>query len=81
MGGPVSAGSPYLVGERGPELFVPSGGGSILPTSALFGGTQQANGGTTVIFNGPVYGLADFEEQVISVVGSGLRRGVGLGSR
>lgn len=31
-GGPVSAGRGYLVGERGPELFVPSGGGRIEPT-------------------------------------------------
>ena len=30
-GGPVSAGRGYLVGERGPELFVPSGGGRIEP--------------------------------------------------
>jgi hypothetical protein len=28
-GGPVSAGRPYLVGESGPELFVPAGGGRI----------------------------------------------------
>jgi hypothetical protein len=28
-GGPVSAGRRYLVGERGPELFVPSSGGRI----------------------------------------------------
>jgi hypothetical protein len=28
-GGPVSAGRSYLVGERGPELFVPSAGGRI----------------------------------------------------
>lgn len=28
-GGPVSHGSPYLVGERGPELFVPEGAGRI----------------------------------------------------
>ena len=28
-GGPVSAGRPYLVGERGPELFVPHGAGRI----------------------------------------------------
>ena len=28
-GGPVSAGRPYLVGERGPEVFVPSSGGRI----------------------------------------------------
>jgi len=30
-GGPVSAGRPYLVGERGPELFMPSSSGSIRP--------------------------------------------------
>lgn len=30
-GGPVSAGRPYLVGERGPELFVPSGYGRVEP--------------------------------------------------
>jgi hypothetical protein len=28
-GGPVSGGRPYMVGERGPELFVPSGSGRI----------------------------------------------------
>jgi phage-related minor tail protein len=28
-GGPVSAGGAYLVGERGPELFVPNSGGNI----------------------------------------------------
>src|SRR5215213_6315039 len=28
-GGPVTAGRSYLVGERGPELFVPSSGGRI----------------------------------------------------
>jgi tape measure domain-containing protein len=45
LGGPVSAGSPYLVGERGPELFMPSRGGSIIPNNALGGG------GTSVIVN------------------------------
>ncbi|WP_017672459.1 hypothetical protein [Blastomonas sp. AAP53] len=30
-GGPVSTGRPYLVGERGPELFVPNGFGRIEP--------------------------------------------------
>ena len=28
-GGPVNAGRAYMVGERGPELFVPSSGGRI----------------------------------------------------
>lgn len=34
-GGPVSAFSPYIVGERGPELFVPTGAGAIVPNIAL----------------------------------------------
>ena len=38
MGGPVSAGGTYLVGERGPELFTPSSAGSITPNSRLGGG-------------------------------------------
>jgi TP901 family phage tail tape measure protein len=31
IGGPVSAGQPYMVGERGPELMVPYQSGSIIP--------------------------------------------------
>lgn len=34
-GGPVRAGMPYLVGERGRELFVPGVSGAILPARAL----------------------------------------------
>ncbi len=30
-GGPVTGGRPYMVGERGPELFVPTSAGSIQP--------------------------------------------------
>jgi hypothetical protein len=30
-GGPVAAGMPYLVGEEGPELFVPKRSGTIVP--------------------------------------------------
>jgi len=32
-GGPVEAGSAYLVGENGPEMFVPSAAGSIVPNA------------------------------------------------
>jgi hypothetical protein len=39
-GGDVSAGSPYVVGERGPELFVPQSAGTIVPNGAAGGGTQ-----------------------------------------
>jgi hypothetical protein len=34
-GGPVSAGRAYLVGERGPEMFVPRGSGEIVPNDGL----------------------------------------------
>ncbi len=37
-GGDVSAGQPYMVGERGRELFVPSRSGTVIPNSALRGG-------------------------------------------
>ena len=30
-GGPVASGTPYVVGEKGPELFVPGAAGSIVP--------------------------------------------------
>ena len=37
-GGPVSGGQPYIVGERGPEVFVPRGSGTIIPNG---GGAMQ----------------------------------------
>jgi hypothetical protein len=49
MGGPVSANTPYIVGERGPELFVPGTSGGIVPNNKLGMG-----GGVTVA---PVYNI------------------------
>lgn len=37
-GGWESANTPYLVGERGPEIFVPGTGGKIIPNNQLGGG-------------------------------------------
>ena len=37
-GGSVTGKTPYMVGERGPELFVPSGNGTIIPNSNMRGG-------------------------------------------
>jgi tape measure domain-containing protein len=34
-GGPVTSGSPYMVGEKGPELFVPFQSGQIVPTEVI----------------------------------------------
>ena len=42
-GGPVNARQPYIVGERGPELFMPDGSGNVLSsndTESLFGRTR-----------------------------------------
>lgn len=42
-GGPVSAGQAYLVGERGPEPFIPNQNGTILPSSANLQQPMQMN--------------------------------------
>lgn len=47
-GGPVYSGAPYIVGERGPELFVPSASGTIVPNHAL---KSASNSAPTVIVN------------------------------
>lgn len=39
VGGPVTGGTPYIVGEVGPELFVPNTSGSIVPHNQLAGST------------------------------------------
>lgn len=48
-GGPVDGGKIGLVGERGPELFVPRTAGTIIPNHALAG-----IGGQTINYNGPI---------------------------
>ena len=48
-GGPVGAGMPYVVGERGPEVFVPNVNGTIMPNrgGAMFTvNFEGATGGT-----------------------------------
>jgi len=43
LGGAVTSRTPYLVGEHGAEMFVPSGSGRIVPNHALGGGTTIIN--------------------------------------
>ena len=45
MGGPVTGGQAYMVGERGPELVVPSRNAQVVPNNQLGGG------GVTVVQN------------------------------
>ncbi len=53
-GGSVLGGSAYLVGERGPELFIPSGTGRVISndnTQRMLRGGWGAGGGVTQIFD------------------------------
>ena len=43
LGGAVSSGKPYMVGERGPELFVPGASGNIVPNNAMGGSNIVVN--------------------------------------
>jgi hypothetical protein len=43
-GGNVNNNSPYIVGEAGPELFVPGASGTIIPNHAL--ANQRSNSGS-----------------------------------
>ena len=43
MGGPVSAGRPYMVGEAGPELIIPNRSGNVIPNNKLGGDTVVVN--------------------------------------
>jgi TP901 family phage tail tape measure protein len=49
MGGPVSGASPYIVGEDGPELFVPQNSGKIIPGFNKGGQIQHLAGGGQVM--------------------------------
>ena len=51
MGGPVSGGSPYVVGEKGPELFVPHASGTIVPNNKMGSSGGGGSGGVTVNYN------------------------------
>lgn len=48
-GGPVQGNSPYIVGERGPELFVPQNAGRIIPNHALGMGQPMVNNNITEV--------------------------------
>lgn len=70
VGGSVSNGMSYLVGERGPEIFTPNTGGMITPNNRM--------GGTTINLN--VSGAIDPEgtaRSIINVLNNSFYRGTG----
>jgi phage-related minor tail protein len=70
-GGPVDAGTPYLVGEQGPELFVPGSAGAIAPNSALGGRASVTVNVTTP----DAQSFLKSESQVAAMLSRALARG------
>ena len=69
-GGPVSASKPYLVGEQGPELFIPSASGGIVPHGALTAARTHGShkgGDIYLTITGPIMG-ADVEDTVMNAM-------------
>jgi len=60
-GGPVATSQPYVVGEQGPELFIPSTSGTIVPNN--MGGGM--GGDVSVNFNINTVDAAGFDELLV----------------
>lgn len=60
FGGPVTGGTPFIVGERGPELFVPQGNGSVVPNNKM-GQSQDV----TVNFNIQAVDASSIDEMIV----------------
>jgi hypothetical protein len=76
MGGPVRANTAYLVGERGPEVFVPNQSGNITPNMDL----RPATGNQiTVQNNFTISGAVDRRSQlqIAAATGQGIQRAMG----
>jgi phage-related minor tail protein len=73
-GGPVSGGRPYMVGENGPELFVPSSSGRIERMGATGRGVNVSIAVTTPTPSDP-QALRQSSSQVARAVRSAIRRG------
>lgn len=69
VGGPVMAGVPYMVGENGPEVFMPSQSGSIIPNNKVGG-----MGGMTVNISGNFYGS---DQQLAEKMGNTIAKIIG----
>jgi len=65
MGGPVTAGRPYIVGEKRPELFVPNVSGTIIP---------KVPGGSTSINFAPVINAPGADKSELAAVRRDLAR-------
>lgn len=87
-GGPTSANKAYLIGEEGPEIFVPSGNGHVIPNDKLLGAArsgaaivpgQRGGGDVYLTVNGYVGNEAQLVKVIRSAGFSVKGRGLGYG--
>jgi hypothetical protein len=63
-GGPAQAGQPYVVGEEGPELFVPRGSGTVIPNDEMTSGGSGFGMGTQVTYNISAIDTRSFQQRL-----------------
>jgi hypothetical protein len=75
LGGPVTGSSPYIVGENGPELFVPWKSGTIIPNDGLpsamgsYGGGRSSGGNNySITVNAAVGDPRAIGQQIVEYV-------------
>lgn len=74
-GGPVSSGRAYIVGERGPEMFVPRSSGSIVPNGGGVVINQVLNVGSGVNRNEVAAAMVAAKNAAVAEVSDAYRRG------
>ena len=70
-GGPVGKGVPILVGEHGPELFVPSASGRVLPKMQTENAMAGA-GGAPIIMNAPTTNVRGGSSTTMAIASSSI---------
>ena len=71
-GGPIGKGVPVLVGEHGPELFVPSGSGRILPKAQTMTALGGGGGGAPIIMNAPTTNVKGGSSTTMAIASSSI---------
>jgi hypothetical protein len=76
IGGPVSAGQSYLVGERGPELFQPRAAGNIVPNHELEARRARRSGDVNISISVPGNVSRSTADQIALKSGAAVQRAI-----
>ena len=67
-GGSVTGGTPYMVGENGPEVFVPGIDGTIIPNGGMAGGSGNSGNTYAITVNSGVGDPRQIGQQVVQYI-------------